>query len=354
MKKIITMLFLVLFCVQGVAAAGMTDAELKKTLTYDSELNTIKNQFNSFLGQLPGLIKGVVAKDGTYHVRVSGYNVMVVLKSGEITSIWRGKPDNPDYVADAKYETVLKIANGDNPLGATTQALISGDIRVAKAAKCDEDIECADNQVCDDGQCRDAFTIAVVPIGYSSGEYNDFYEKAKSEMDLFDQFAPVDYVRVHYVNPSVCPNYECTEVCVDCQNTVRDCAQKAGLVGVADKVAGVSKGDVQMHIGGGQYMLLCGCAGGIPTYTSLSRSRLYVEGGVYCYNTVPHEMGHQLGLYHIDATGEEAGACQGPNAVDCKEANKKADIMGYAWPQDHFGPAATSYLINDPFKGYQG
>jgi len=352
-KKVLITAALGLLLLQGVIAA-MTAADLNNNLRDQALIDALKDTINAALDSAPDQVALIMGTDRVYHARIGSNSLSIILVNGRITEASSGAPDNPTHILYASEATVLSIANAEDPTSEALNAILQGGIIITAAPQCQADSACADNQVCVNSQCTDAYTIAVVPMGYGSGEYQDFYDKAKPEMDLVVENIPMntDLLRIHYVNPSVCPDNQCTDVCRDCQNTASDCARNAGLVGVADKVVGVSKGDVMVYIDG-QPLLLCGCAGGIPSYTSVSRSRLYVEQGVYCYMTVVHELGHQLGLYHVDATGSEGGACQGPNANDCNEANKASDIMGYDWPQDHFGPAATSYVRTYVLGDYQ-
>ena len=337
-----------------VLSQGMTASDIRNMLRDQNQLNELKDMINQGLDGAPDQVSIIIGTDRVYHARIGSNNVAIILSNSRVSSITPGTPDNPTHIIYASESTVLQIANAEDPVSTAINAVLQGQIIITTAPQCSEDSACDDNQVCNNGQCEDAYTIAVVPIAYSANQYSDFYNKAKPEMDLVLAHIPMDTnkIRIHYVNPSVCPDYTCNDVCRDCQNTARDCVARAGLVGVADKVVGVSRDDVSVMINGQPY-LLCGCAGGIPAYTSVSRSRLYVDQGVYCYMTVVHELGHQLGLYHVDSTGEEGGACQGPNAADCQESNKASDIMGYGWPQDHFGPAATSYLRTNVLGGYQ-
>ncbi len=331
-------MFVFAFSVQA-----MTKSELKDIVQSDTELRNQVSKLNSVLAKIPG---NLVGKDEVYHARIGYDDVGLILRDGLVDTIHTGRPSNPTYMVVTDYDTLLALANSENPAPDTIQAITDGRIFIYKAPACSDDLDCRDNQVCTSGGCKDAFTVAVVPIAYGRNELAGFLEKAVPEMDLFKLYLPIDkkYMRIHYVDPKVCPDYKCNDVCRDCQTVAQNCARNAGLLGYADKIFGVSRDDVKVDIGGGNWMLLCGCAGGIPSLTSVSRARKYVGGGVYCYNTVPHEAGHQLGLWHIDATGEEAGACRGPNAADCSESDKMTDIMGYAWPQDHFGPAANRHL----------
>lgn len=350
-KKSITILLIILLSLQTVFS--VSTAEINAALRDENSLNTARNELNVLIEQVPQL-SYLLGNNRIYHARIGSYNLGVTLENGIVTSITPSAPQNPTHILYVNSETIDEVLNSQDPLSTIIDIIRQGKIVIIENSECSVDTECADNQVCSNGDCREAYTLAVVPIGYNSGEYDSFYSSAQPEMELVKQYLPLNskYLRIHYVNPNICPNYECVDVCRDCQNTAIQCARNAGLVGVADKVVGVSKGDVAVYING-EPLLLCGCAGGIPAYSSVSRSRLYVGQGVYCYQTVIHELGHQLGLYHVDATGEEGGACQGPNAADCNEPNKASDIMGYAWPQDHFGPAATSYLQTSVLNAYQ-
>lgn len=351
MKKIWTVILIVLFSLQAVFSA--TPAEISDALRDQNMLNTAMNELNVLLEQIPQLSM-LLGQNRVYHARIGSNNLGITLQNGRVTSITPGTPSNPTHILYASSETINEVLSATDPLTTIINIVTQGKIVIIENSECRTNNECADNEVCSNGQCRSAYTIAVVPLGYASGEYDAFYNAAQPEVQLVAQYIPMNnqYLRVHYVNPSVCANLQCTDVCRDCQSTSTECARRAGLVGVADKVVAVSKGDVATYING-QPLLLCGCAAGIPSYTSVSRSRLYVTGGVYCYQTVIHELGHQLGLYHVNAVGNEGGACQGPNAADCNDANKMTDIMGYAWPQDHFGPAANTYLRSNVLNAYQ-
>jgi hypothetical protein len=332
------------------------EEEIKKTLKNKKKLDEIKSQVNDVLNNLPERTKGAIGKDRVYHVRISGSEAEINLKGGIITTVSSGKPSSPTHYFDSSYGAIEKIVNSENKVLSVVDALFRGEIRITKVPLCKEDIQCEDHQVCTSKGCTDAFTLVVVPLGYSSSDLSKFLSDSRPEIDLVEKYLPLntDLMRVHYVNPKVCPDSKCVDVCSDCQNTVRDCAKKAGLLGAASKIVGVSKEDVKTVFPGGKELLLCGCAGGIPFDTSISRSRLFTDKGVYCYNTVAHELGHQLGLYHVNAIGNEAGSCLGPNKADCNEKNKKSDIMGYAWPQDHFGPAAVNFMTSNVLKRFQG
>lgn len=352
--KLISTILLGSLLLNGVFSEGMTATDIINFLLNTDNLNQFKDTINGALSSVPSQVLNLIGGNRIYNLRIGSISLGATLNNNQIISINKGAPSNPTHIMFVSMDTVLSIANAEDPTSVAVNAILNGDIVIIVAPQCALDSACDDDQVCISGQCKEAYTIAVVPIGYSANENQDFYDKAKPEMDLVKQHIPMNeqYLRIHYVNPSICADNTCTDVCRDCQNTATTCARNAGLVGTADKVVGISKDDVMVYVNG-QPLLLCGCAGGIPAYTSVSRSRLYVEQGVYCYQTVVHELGHQLGLYHVDAVGNEGGACQGPNAADCQESNKASDIMGYGWPQDHFGPTATNYLTTNVLGDYQ-
>lgn len=182
----------------------------------------------------------------------------------------------------------------------------------------------------------------------------EFQAKAEKEFASFSQFVPTketsqgkQRLRAHYVNPSICKDISCSDGCNDCQNAAIECAKKSGLSGIANKIIAITKNSLVTYDNNKQ-VRLCGCAGGIPSLTSISLD------SYSCEQTVSHEVGHSLGLYHIACEGSEAGACLGPNAVDCKDSNKNTDIMSYCHPRDHYGPAAYNFLKSNVFSNYLG
>lgn len=340
-------IFISMLVLVSAAENAMTQDDIKKILADESELKSLASQVNSMLNSFPGAFTLIFGTNEMYHARIGSHNLAVSLKNGKVDSISTVKPSNPTYFADTSYAALVKIANSGNPLLAVINAVWNNEILITKAPPCTIDLSCRDNEVCTKAGCKKAFTVVAVPIAYSANDYADFYGKAKPEVDILANYLPVDneLIRVHYIDPKVCPDLKCKDVCTDCQDAALSCARKAGLASFADRLVAVSKTDVMTYYGS-QSLLLCGCAGGIPSFTSVSRSRLYVPEGVYCYATVVHEAGHQLGLYHVNSAGDEGGACQGPNAADCNDARKPTDLMGYAVPTDHFGPAALNYLKN--------
>lgn len=141
-----------------------------------------------------------------------------------------------------------------------------------------------------------------------------------------------------------------------CANAMMDCVDNSQFAGKYDKVL-VINNDARNHWGPGSGGI-CGSAFNIPSPLSATDfpspcpdPSSQIEGG--------HENGHALGLYHIvgniggmDCSG--GGACMGPNAADCNEplASRVGDIMTYCRINDHYGPAAYSYLKNVVFKPY--
>ncbi len=334
------------------SAYGLTEQELKSKLSNQQELNSLGGKLNNVMEQVPSQLKSFFGTDETYHVRIGSSNLGVYLKGGKVSKITTTTPTNPTRMADTDYATIVEIANSGNPAGAVANALIKGKIKVYRIAPCGSDQSCRDNEVCTMQGCKLAFTVVVVPLNYGSGDKADFLDKAVPELDIMADYLPADRIRVHYVDPAVCPSFTCKDGCTDCQTKALECARKAGLSSVADKIVGINKNDVVTYWQG-EAIPVCGCAGGIPSQTDVVRSRLCQGGGCYCVTSVVHEVGHSLGLYHVNSAGNEGGACQGINAKDCQDQNKNSDIMGYMHPRNHFGPAADAYIKN-LLKGYSG
>ncbi len=327
--------------------AVCSDAQIQALMRDQTRLMSSIGMVNGFIRQLPGQVTGFIPDNAVILARVSGSQVTIVVRNKQIQSIYVGQVSKPDYYLDTHYDVVCGIADSEHPANTIFYYLLNGKISLRKAESCSTDLQCADNQVCEQGYCKNAFTIVVVPLDYASNEYWDFYRKSKWEMDymLSTMKFPAKRVRIHYVDPKVCPNYECSDACSDCQSKALDCARKAGLASVADRVIAGHKGDLAAHAGG-RVIPVCGCAGGIPSRTSVAQNHKQVGQYYYCVTSMPHELGHSLGLYHVNSMGNEGGACQGPNAADCNDARKNSDIMGYKHPRDHYGPAAYSYLQN--------
>ncbi len=339
-------LFTVTLLLAGVSAAGhVTESDLRRAMEDEAMLMSGISEANAALEEVPGSIKGVIGTDELYHVRIDGTNIALTLRDGRIASVSSMRPSSPTKRLDTNYDVLVRIANADEPVQQAIIEFINNRIRISSVGGCSSDRACADNEICESGRCAAAFTVAVVPLGYTPSETNDFLQKASWEVEYMKSKLPTDKIRVHYVSPSVCNDVQCRDACEDCQTAAYDCVRRAGLASAVDKIAAVSDNPTYAYPGGRQFEI-CGCAGGIPSLTSVSKSHVWEGNMVWCLTTMVHEVGHSLGLYHVDATGQEAGACLGPNAADCQQTDKQTDIMGYGAPRDHFGPAALNHLKN--------
>lgn len=345
MKKIF--IFLLILLVAIPFSTALSRREIANKLKDQTELNDIKEKANKVLQDWPYL-KTLIGQNRRFQVRISSSKIGLILKNGKITEIWPDEPDNPTHYASTRYSTVQNIAEAEQPTTEALSAWFNGEIVIVDAPQCREHTDCKDNQVCQaDGTCKNAFTLVMVPIGYSQSEFNTFKDQhANPEVSLLTRTAPINDIRVHYIDPKICANSKCYDACGDCQREAIRCAQRAGLASTATLIAAVTKDHLRTQLPNKEWLPICGCAGGIPALTSVSKSRYRGSRGIFCYGTVRHEMGHQLGLYHVNALGFEGGACLGPNSADCNHPKKMTDIMGYALPTDHFGPAAHAILKN--------
>jgi hypothetical protein len=349
-KKLITLIsvLMILLLVLVVSAQkSFTQADIRNILENDDELAVHMGTVNGILEQIPSaLTSSIFDANEIIHFKVGGSTVEATMSGGTIIAIRAGALNSPTLIAKARYSTLSDIAGSDNLPGAISEAIWSGKISIDGHSPCTSNLQCEDNQVCSsDGECKKAFTLVVTPYGYSEGQMSVFKQDAEGMVNDFLAKAPVDAeeVRVHYVDPKVCADISCdsnANACTDCNNKASQCARKAGLRGVADKVAAVTRESLAQEFNG-QSWELCGCAASINSLSSITRSH------AWCAQTFAHEVGHSLGLYHIDATGQEAGACNNPNAADCTESGKVTFVMGYGRPRSNFGPAATTHLNDE-------
>lgn len=326
----------------------ITETELRQALADRQVLNSYVNSINSALDSLPQQIRTIIGVNAILHVRIGTSNIGVFMSGGRVSQMTTIAPSNPNYYVDSDYNTILRISNSDNAAVQGVQEFFAGNIRILSAGGCGSDIMCNDNEVCISGACRPALTVVAAPLGYDATQRAKFAEDALSEIEIMKNTLPIDRnrVRVHLVDPSVCSNIACNDACGSCQNAAITCASRVGLASIADRIVAFSNRDLTVTVDG-QVIPLCGCAAGIPSLSSVTRSRFFIgTQGPFCVTTAAHESGHTFGLYHVNSQGNEAGACLGPNAADCNVANKASDLMGYRRPRDHYGPNALSYISN--------
>ena len=134
-----------------------------------------------------------------------------------------------------------------------------------------------------------------------------------------------------------------------CHQDIYRKALKSKYGEIFDLVVGLCKGWQCVFRGLG--IVGTGLLPGITSVVDLTTGSLEV-GTVPGFMAAIHEMGHNFGLYHVKAGCREGGPCQGPNASDCKEPDRKNFIMDYCYPMEYFGPAAYRYLKNVIFKDY--
>lgn len=180
-------------------------------------------------------------------------------------------------------------------------------------------------------RCYEIFDLVFVSVGASASQFNsdanfalqDFLRKSPFK----DCPNPSERVKAHFLGPDKCRVSGCSNHCGDCIGKGRRCVRDNGLGSIYDKFAVITPG------GGWRG----GCAGAIPN-DGESSSAGFPQVHV-------HELGHNLGLYHIDSIcGRPAGACIGPNAGDCNEPDKRQDIMTYCMIFAKYGPRAYQYM----------
>jgi hypothetical protein len=205
--------------------------------------------------------------------------------------------------------------------------------------------------------------LVFVPIGYDPNESEEFRSLAKDAANRFLSVSPFrecdlpeGQIEVYAIDPSACNISGCRNICgkwdgeKDCQALVEDCS--VNVLGQFDFAIGLCKGT---SCGG-----KCGgCAKDIPSKTVVVNTADC--GGADAAHIVTHELGHALGIYHVNSTfgvngcwDHEGGACLGPNADDCKldDENRSAMIMAYCPSMDVYGPAGYKYLKNRLFPKY--
>jgi hypothetical protein len=198
------------------------------------------------------------------------------------------------------------------------------------------------------------YLLVFVPIGYGS-DFNSFKNDAEKSFDAFLARIPLkecsderSRIESYIVNPSEssqCQISTCYDICSDCNSKALACANSIlGIQGKINKVAALCKGSTCPGA--------CGCANGIPG--TASSSNMATCRGVL-YEIPSHEIGHTMGLGHVDcdvachACPPYANNC---NCPDCSEPDKRPFIMDYCYPMERYGPAAYQCLKEGEFKSY--
>ena len=237
--------------------------------------------------------------------------------------------------------------------------------------QCKSDLECNptknfedyEKACCDSGkqwngeECVSikVYHLVFVPIGFGSGEYDSFksyadmsFEKFKQEIPLRDCADIDSRIEAHIIEPGItseCQITGCTDLCGECNSLALACANSISeLRGKINKVTALCKGSSC----GRQY---CGCANGIPGTASSTN----MDCG--CCDVPTHEVGHTMGLGHVDC-GVPCHACPPyANNCNCQDCSlsataKRSFIMDYCSPMEEFGPAAYQCLKDNEFKDY--
>jgi len=210
---------------------------------------------------------------------------------------------------------------------------------------------CPGDQQWDGQSCSspDTYDVVFVPLNYGSSEFSQFRQKAEATFAMFTSESPFqacsslnNRIQAHYLDDM---GGSCTGICTSCPSTAQDRVLDSDLANQWDKVVGICKGSSCSTSQGA-----CGCAEGIPGDASATNQ---IDcGGTAADRVGTHEMGHTMGLYHVEQCGASSG-CTGPNAADCNEpSSQKQDfVMGYCTQQE-FGPAAYGHLENNVFSDY--
>ena len=204
--------------------------------------------------------------------------------------------------------------------------------------------------------------LVFVPIGYNDSEYGEFKNIANESVKRFSIVSPLNEcaeplkkISTIIIKPSYCNLTGCISMAKDCQSMVLDCA--LNFTKEFDKAIGICKG-----ISCGNRSGKCGSAKDIPSKTAVINAEA-CSSVVAPYKTIIHEMGHTFGLYHVKSQSglngcwdDELGACQGPNADDCKLSNESIskNIMAYCPNREEFGPGGYNFLRNISLNKYLG
>ncbi len=258
-----------------------------------------------------------------------------ICSSGICTKLTCGEDSYPQDHKCKKYECVKDSDCKQQYYTCDTK------LHICKSPQCTSDLQCANNEVCStEGKCKKAFSILVIPLGLNEEDKDKYTKYSRDELAFFRDISPLKEVettkkplRIHYIDPKICnPETKCNYNSIDaCASEINSCAKKSGLVSSVNKIVALTDNNIGA----------CGFAflGG---FWSVNR--------IGCQATIPHEMGHQLDLYHVKCRGNEASACEGPNADDCSDPDFKTDVMSYCSPETHYGPSAFKYMKGKYFS----
>ncbi len=286
-------------------------------------------------------------------------------------------------VCKPEYEAESFIEGSDNnapdstqPVGCVKDSFTGA--QDEKGDRCSYDFECGGSMTCSSphytasgvtgkrccpqgeawngSACKDKerYQVVFVPARYSS--QSQFSNHADQAFNYFVSKSPFNQcsnpshkITKTELDISQCNIQNCDIRNTACYSRMIQCANDELGVGNWNKIIGLAKGDgPTVTLPNGVTGTLCGKASGIPSPISISYSACGID-------TVSHEVGHTLGLYHISTPGNnEGGACQGPNQEDCNEpvSDRRNFLMSYSDTRNKYGPAGYQYIEEDVVQSY--
>ncbi len=212
----------------------------------------------------------------------------------------------------------------------------------------------------------DRYHLVFVPARYSS--QSQFSNDATQAFNYFVPKSPFNKcstpsnkIKKTELDVSQCniQNCDISPGRNQCYTKMRQCANNQLGTGNWNKLVGIAKGDgPTITLPSGATGTLCGRAKNIPSDISVSYSACGTD-------TVSHEAGHTLGLYHIHGgEGDPGGTVcdlpgSQPNEDDgkCKGtplSEREDFIMSYSDTRQEFGPAGSNHMETTQFSSYLG